>query len=467
MLPASFFGARLTGKRVRDPVGCRTASSPGDGLHIFSAEKSKRSALRWSTGRVDLHYLKWVEIAALVLCPVILLTLPRGGSAGFYLLLLCSLIGIACRFKPMGKSFLQVAREYWPINLAMAGMVCAIFFNHLSTGHFVIKTYDAPSRLALFALLFWILLLLSDKELKSIQWGLIAGTIVGSVALCIETSEGALRPLAILSTPINLFGNIVFLMGILTLFSIGWNRSNEKAFIALKLLAGGAGFYASYLSQTRGNWIVVPLFIVIGFSAHKKIRIRHQFTVLALAIVLFGSLYAFSSMVQTRVSAAQLDISHYINGDNLDTSIGIRFQLWKGAWLLFKENPFFGVGPERFTDALQALASRHVITPTAATFPHAHNDILFNMATLGIFGMLAILMLYFVPAFYFGREMRNSDSEVRTVASMGLALSLGFFFFGLTDLMFFSWTVSYTFYGVLLAAFFAHLVRRKAVLNNP
>lgn len=414
-----------------------------------------------------MHYLKWVAIAALVPCPAILLTLPRGGNAGFYLLLLCSLIGIASRFKPMGKSFLQAAREYWPLNLAMAGLVCAIFLNHLSTGNFVIKTYDMPSRLALFALLFWILLLLSDKELKSIQWGLIAGAMVGAVALYIGTFAGAQRPDAILSTPLIPFGAMTFLMGILAVFSIGWNAPGEKMLIALKLLAGCAGVYASYVSQTRGSWIAAPVLIVIGFSALKKIRLRHQLTALALAIVLLSSLYAFSSMVQTRVSAAQLDIRHYIDGDNLDTSIGIRFQLWKGAWLLFKENPFFGVGPERFTDALQSLASRHVITPKAATVHHAHNEILFNMATLGIFGMLAILMLYFVPVFYFGREMRNSDREVRTVASMGLALSLGFFVFGLTEVMFFYWTVSYAFYSVLLAAFFAHLVRRKAVLNNP
>ena len=413
-----------------------------------------------------MRYLKWVLIAALILSPTALLVLPIGGNVGFYLLLLCALVGLACRFKPMGKGFWVLMLEYWPINLGMAGLVCAIFLNHLSSGHFVIKTYDMPLRLALFPLVLWVLLLLSNKQLKNIQWGLMAGALVGIAALYIETAGGTARPGGILSTPMIPFGNMAFLMGTLSLFSIGWNTSREKKLIALKILSGCAGLYASYLSQTRGNWIAVPLFIVIGLAAQKKVRIRDQSIVLASVIALLSAFYAFSGMVQDRISSAQQDLSEYARGENLDTSVGIRLQLWKAAWLLFRENPFFGVGLERFTGALQELALRNVITPVAATFYHAHNEILFGMATLGVFGMAAILILYFVPAFYFAREIRHSDTEVRTVASMGLALNLGFFVFGLTDVMIFYWPVSQTFYSMLLPVLFAHLVKCKAALNR-
>jgi len=415
---------------------------------------------------MNLRYLKWALIAALILSPSALLVLPRGGNAGFYVLVLCSLVGLACRFKAMDKSFWALMLEYWPINLGMAGLVGAIFLNHLSTGHFVTKTYDMPSRLALFPLVFWILLLLSNKQLKNIQWGLMAGALAGVVALYIDTVSGTVRPGGVLSTPMIPFGNMVFLMGALSLFSIGWNTSSEKMLIALKLVAGCAGLYAAYLSQTRGTWIAIPLLIVIGLAAQKRVRLRDQSIVLASVIALLSAVYVFSGMVQDRVASAQQDLSQYAGGENLDTSIGIRLQLWKAAWLLFREHPFFGVGLERFTGALQELAARHVITPVAATFYHAHNEILFGMATLGVFGMAAILILYFVPAFYFAREIRHPDTEVRTVASMGLALNLGFFVFGLTDVMIFYWPVSQTFYCVLLPVLFAHLVKCKAALNR-
>lgn len=413
-----------------------------------------------------MRYLKWAVVAILTLGPAALFVTKTGRNLSFYLLLLCSLIAIACRLKPMGKTFLQVARQYWPINLAMAGLVCAVFLHHLFNGHFVGKTYDMPSRLALFGLIFWSLLLLSTKELRNLQWGLILGAIVGAVAIHIETAGGILRPHVIFLTPIIPFGNITFLMGALALFSIGWNRPDEKLMVGLKLLAGCAGLYGSYLSQTRGAWIAVPVFIAIAMAVTKSIRTRHKITSLVLVTVLLTSFYTANDIVQNRVAAAQSDISQYFGGKNPDTSIGIRFQLWKGSWLLFQEHPFFGVGVEQYRESLKELESRQVISPVAATYGHAHNDILFGAVTLGIFGMLAISALYIVPAFYFFREIRHTDAEVRAVASMGLVLAAGFFAFGLTEVMFYHWTANHAFYSMMMAVLFAHLVKRKAEVSS-
>ncbi|MEN3293034.1 MAG: O-antigen ligase [Burkholderiales bacterium] len=366
----------------------------------------------------------------------------------------------------MERTFLQVARQYWPINLAMAGLVCALFLHSLANGDFVGKTYDMPSRLALFVLIFWSLLLLTSKELRNLQWGLMLGALVGAVVLCIATGAGSDRPAVVFLTPIIPFGNVTFLMGALALFSIGWNNPNEKILIGLKLLAGCAGLYASYLSQTRGAWIAVPVFFVFAMAVVKSIPTRHKVASLMLLAVLLATFYTASDVVQTRIEAAQSDIDQYLDGSNRDTSVGIRFQLWKGSWLLFQEHPFFGVGVEQYRHSLKELAARHVITPEAATYGHAHNDILFGMSTLGIFGMFAILALYVVPAFYFFRGLRHADAEVRTVASMGLVLVAGFFVFGLTEVMFFHWTANHAFYSMMMAVLFAHMVKRKAEVSS-
>lgn len=434
-------------------------------IETFQYDADENDAIRIGSRRLILHYLKCGMIAALILFLPALLVLPRGGNAGFYALLLCGLAVLACGFKPLGKGFWAILREYWPINLAMLGLVGAIALHQASNGHFIGKTYDMPSRLALFPLIFWGLLVLSANELKNVQWGLVLGTLTGTGALYLLTAAGTTRPAVVLTTPIIPFGNLTFLMGTLALFSVGWNRREDKRTILVKALAGAAGLYAAYLSQTRGSWIAVPVFAMIGYAMTTSLRAGHKLVAITVVFAMLIGFSASSDTVRARVREARSDISSYVDGTNRDTSVGIRFQLWRGAWLLFTEHPYFGVGLERYTDALKELEARNVITPMAATFHHAHNEILYNMATLGVFGMAAVLALYFVPIFYFTRAIRHPDKELRTIAGMGLVLAGGFFIFGLTEVMFFYWTVNHTFYSILLAVMFAHLVKRKAELS--
>jgi O-antigen ligase len=412
-----------------------------------------------------LSYLQWSIVAICTAFPIVIFVVPRGANTSFYLLLVISLFGVASRYVPIGKGFGKILREYWPVNLAMVGLVCAIFANQLSLGHFVLKTYDMSSRLACFALLFWIMLLMPGKGMKHIQWGLIIGAMVCAAALYIQTGGGADRPQRLFGIPTIPFGNIALLMGILALLSIGWNEPGEKTSIVLKLAAGGSAVYGSYLSQTRGAWLALPVFMAIAFALLRNLRARHKFTFFVAAIVLLGSSYVLSSAIQKRIDEGASDISHYLDKKDLNTSLGTRLQLWRGSWLLLKERPVFGIGMEQFPRSLRQLAARHEITAEAAAQPHSHNELLFHMTTLGMPGLLAILSLYFVPAFYFFRELNHPDRETRTVAGMGLALALGFFIFGLTDVMFY-WTVIHTFYVVVLAVLFAHLVKRKELLSS-
>jgi O-antigen ligase len=191
--------------------------------------------------------------------------------------------------------------------------------------------------------------------------------------------------------------------------------------------------------------------------------LRHRFAIFVAALVLLSSTYALSSAIYKRINEVVTDVSQYLDDTNRDTSSGIRIQLWRGSWLLWKDNKIFGIGREQFPRALKQLAAEKKISAAAATHPHSHSELLFHMATLGIPGLLAILSLYLVPGFYFFREISHPNQEIRTVSAMGLVLVLGFFIFGLSDVMFF-WTVSHTFYVILLAVLFAHLVKGKALL---
>ncbi|MFC6522031.1 O-antigen ligase family protein [Undibacterium arcticum] len=373
----------------------------------------------------DLRYLKWPVAITFLLYPAFALNL-QGANVCFYLLVLFALVGLACRVKPLDKSFTLILREHWPVMLAMAGTAVAIFLHQLSDGQFSFKPYDLPSRLALFALIFWALLLVPGTAFRQIQWGLAVGTVIAAIKLYAESHAGELRPVDSFSTPLVPFGNLALLMGALALLSIGWNKPGDKISIAGKVIAGCAGLYASYLSQARGGWVAIPLFIFIAAALYSHLRTRYKLLTMTLLAALILAIGTHSTMVRNRIVAAETDIAGYIEGKNVNTSLGLRWQIWQASWLIFKEHPVVGIGQDRFPAAIQKLAEQHVMTAEAAIQPHSHNDIMYKMATFGTVGVLALLSVYFVPAFYFLRRMRDPDQETRTIASMGLALCLGF-----------------------------------------
>jgi O-antigen ligase len=87
------------------------------------------------------------------------------------------------------------------------------------------------------------------------------------------------------------------------------------------------------------------------------------------------------------------------------------------------------------------------------------------MAKLGLFGLVAIMAVYFVPLYYFAGDVRNRDKEIRSVAAMGMALTLGIMTLGLTDVVFLWWEI-FPFYSISIALFLAYIVHRKTCLSD-
>jgi len=414
--------------------------------------------------------MKRLVAATLVSFYVLALIVDRAAGVLYGILALCGLLTIAFRWTVLGKTFSQTTKHYWPLNLAMAAPLIAVIAHQISTGHFAARSADSPSRLALYALIFWGVSLVPLKYLKHLQWAFVAGALLSGIKMYVLTDEGTNR-YGTDFIPIIIFAEMALLLGVFSVFSIAWNGRNGKWALLLKFIAGSAVIYAAYISQSRGPWLTILVFGIIALFAMARKNLRRTDKILifvvpiALFIVVVASYFQTGSIVRERVKAAQSNIQEYVDGKNVDTSLGIRFQLWQGSWVLFKENPVFGVGVENYPLALQDLATRGIISPTAAALPHSHNDILFMMAKLGLFGLIAILAIYFVPLYYFVADLRNRDGEIRSVAAMGVALSLGIMTLGLTDVVFLWWEI-FPFYSISIALFLAYIVRRKLYLAD-
>jgi O-antigen ligase len=127
------------------------------------------------------------------------------------------------------------------------------------------------------------------------------------------------------------------------------------------------------------------------------------------------------------------DIFQFGSG-NVDTSIGVRLQLWKAAIHLIAENPIFGVGADGFARAMDGMSASGFITPTAAEYGkgEVHNEILAQTVRFGVFGLASILAIYFVPFYLFLRVAKKGNQHQIGAAMMGMCVTLGFFVFGLT-----------------------------------
>lgn len=409
-----------------------------------------------------MNYLKLPVIVLVTLFYAFALVIDRSAGVVYSLLLLLAFVGIVLRAKPEQKSFFDLLKEYWPLMFAMATPLIAVVAHQLSTGHFAGRSYDAQSRLALFALIFWVMLFIPLQYMKKVQWGFIVGILLSAMKIYVLTEGGKTR-YGTDFIPIIIFAELVLLMSVFAVFSIAWDRKYNRVLAALKVVVLLVGFYVAYLSQSRGVWATIPVFAVIAGVAVRNIPSVYKIGVAVLFAFCIGGVFQYGSILKERVTVAETDIKQYTTGTQLDTSLGIRFQLWRGSWILFKEHPVFGVGIENYPAALKDLAERKIISPFSASLPHSHNEILFMMSRLGIFGLLSILAVYFVPFYYFARDIRHQDSEVRCTAAMGLALSLGFFTLGLVDVVFLWWEC-YPYYAISAAFFLTYIIKRKNLL---
>jgi O-antigen ligase len=350
----------------------------------------------------------------------------------------------------------------------MAGPFLAIAINQSVLLAFANRTYDLPTRMAFFAVLAWVALLLPWRLLKQFQWLFVAGALLAIVKMYVTTRGGTYRGYVDFM-PIIEFAQMTQLLGFFALLSIAFEEPNpwlRRFGNTLKIIAGIGGIYAAYLSQTRGAWVGIPVFILVTIivlmrdlpGPKRLILFVGAFSVV---VALFGS----TSLVEERIGEVRTDLIDYAQKGNPDTPVGIRLQLWKGSWVLFTEHPLVGVGREQFPAALGDLKQRGIITEAARVQPHSHDELLYNLSTLGIFGGIAILCLYFVPGLYFLRDWRDPDPEIRAIAGMGVILCSGFLILGLSDVMF-MWGTSDNFYGIIPAIFFAMIIRRRQYLGD-
>src|SRR5690606_3928124 len=87
-----------------------------------------------------------------------------------------------------------------------------------------------------------------------------------------------------------------------------------------------------------------------------------------------------------------------------------------------------------YAQALNRQVSAGQLTPIALDFSdNLHNNYLQAWVFTGVPGLLALIALYAVPLWHFGRQLRAADLGVRVLAFCGTSVVVSYLCFSLTQ----------------------------------
>ena len=376
------------------------------------------------------RYLVLLEKATALLLlayPVLTIAL-RGGMNGVFLLMLLLALS-AWLVRPAGMSKARWQHEWTIYSAAMLAMTAAILVSQAFHRNFTGHPHDAASRYFLAIPVFLLLQRLRPGVFAVLPFAFPAAAITGFLMARDVGGRAGVGTLDLIH-----FGDFEMILGMLSLLGIDWFGRDKTPVRAFKILGFIAGLAASFASGSRGGWLAIPVFLAI-FIYFKIGRIspRMVLSVLAAAMLAIASLYSFNAAFHQRTNELASDLAAFGQG-NRDTSTGIRWQLYKAAVDVFSRHPVFGVGPEGFALEMKPMMEAGKITPAAAEMGRGevHNDILSKAAGMGIFGLAAMLAIYFVPFWLFWRATKSALAQVRHAGILGIAFVSGFLVFGLT-----------------------------------
>ena len=381
-------------------------------------------------------------IAALIaLMPINLLTNLGQASGVFYALTaICLMI---CLLREGGFSAtLADLKEYRALALALLFSVVVIAIAALRTDKRLDTEFERALRVSLCTLvILGACLALIPQWLRQATWGLVAATWVAAAVALWLSWDSVKRPDSLPQFNAVSYGDLLLLIAVLATFSIGWRltryRKIEIAVKAITLVIGLLGFMAT---QTRGGWLAVPFFIVIGLVlVSGKASPRKLVLPALIAMLIASAVLASSSVMRQRFSQAITQTADCIEHPLTISSECGRIQLWHVSWLMFKADPLFGSGS---TQTFRPMVEHYWRQGIVSDFTHAqgfgepHSDIMFSLASHGLLGLAALLLMYVTPAWIFARRLSTQVAgPARVAAAMGLVVCVGFFVFGWTELI--------------------------------
>ncbi len=315
-----------------------------------------------------------------------------------------------------------------PIQITMA--LFAIYFAIGAASYFIFppaKHSLSNIGTSLHFVLFTPIIMVMLKHPPKLTWVwlcIIGGAILNGLHTIYYGSRGTVNPI--------LFGDISVFLAFASLMSWGHFKSNRILRI-LPILAFILGLMASFNSLARGSWIAIPpLIMVVMYYIYIHLENKKRLIIpfVAISIALVGTSIVGWGKIEPRVNVAVKQVQEYFAGDSYQTSVGYRLETYKGALLVLKENPVYGVGIGHRAEAFENLEERGLLRDLSYIL-NAHNQIFEEGIDKGILGIASYLAFMLFLLIHFYKRLINSPTD-----GLGLMLIIGYATFGITNITF-------------------------------
>lgn len=407
---------------------------------------------------------RFIVILLLLLTPI-LMNLVEHASSGIVLLL--TLTGIYAfitsgqikgsrksLFSSWEKAIMGVFAFYFAFVLLMN--VAHNFYNDIS----VLKV-DVDNELRMLAFLpIYYLFVVSKPQKETIWFSVIFGAIASGIyalimSLISDFSSRVVGPY----NPI-LFGCVSSALSFMSLYSYRYFNQEKKKLIFLPILGIAGGLLATFLSGTRGAVIAIPFLVVIFlFYIRPFLRAYNAKFLLGaiggaciILLVLFPNTH-MAERFERGIEGAKVYISNPNCFECIEQYDTAYLRLWTEAFVIIKNNPLTGVGPDGYRKAVTERVEQEQIAPGIEKLKTPHNMYLMMLTSYGAGGLLVLVVFFMVPLVGLVYTIRKYDGNAysRDIAYCGLSLIVGYMVFSLTESLF-NRNLPVAFYIVMLAA---------------
>jgi O-antigen ligase len=401
------------------------------------------------------HLISALNIAVFISLCYVLISVGAINPTAEISLIIGTLLAIFLMFINSKVVFSSLSKEHYilfSLLVVYVGIGILTYFTHEVTDRTLSKI---GTSFHFILIIFSIIALSPLKALKNIFWmSIILGAIINFSAALYQSQYLGIRAHGGINAI--LFGDISLLLGFMSVISYSYFRKFRFGVI-LPLIGLISGIGASVLSVSRGGWSAIPflLIIILAYPYYqKKINMRQMVILLISSFTfIFITLYLGWEFIGPRIGLAIQQFTAYFapGNTNIHTSVGARLEIWKGAIILINDYPVLGAGMGGWQDifAIQTSEGRMLDT---SYYGNIHNQILQEGVNKGLIGIFSYLALNIYLAYYFMSNIVNRSNN-HEFHAIGLLLVIGYFIFGLTNVVFSHGTFN-TFFVAMLALIF-------------
>ena len=452
-------------------------------LEIFKKTKSLlgkngmyKNSFSSSTCKLD-SLVKNSFILCVVISPLFLLTVSGWMTR---IVVICALLAMVFSYKNNSKKYEITCNSkvtYYKriLFITLCSPILAILLGQLFRGQYEWPYYDSPAHILICIFILLAATKTSPYLVKWMSYSFPMANLFGLISILHNPNLfwGSARLSTHALDPLD-FGSLSLTFALISLVSIKLHDNDSKWLIVYKLIGFVLGVYLSILSGSRTGWLAVPIIFVLWlYYDHVKIRLLTKIASTLIIIVMIFSSYFFSSNVHQRVNDTTKDLSSYqwnTSKPNDYTSVGARISFIRIAAYLFEKKPLSGWGDGNFGSVINDPALNFSLPETKKMALGAgfHNDITANMVRSGIWGLIATIALFLIPAIFFMQNLKSGFKKQSDVAFLALTFLTCQFMSSLT-MEIFNLKYSASLYGLMIAIFCGQIIydmSKQSNINN-